>query len=164
MPHASHWTYFPSDCIKFHLIYFSCFGVMLRTSFKKFNQQRAITQKILKVELRFCALHFNSMSSTTELRFIKFPLVIIRTKIKSSHLQRQLLKMYCRYSKCPCTMPTATVLSFIQFPSVVLGLCSGQEIGDRQDKPVWLQYASFWRHKNCSIKVNVIVSKCWGVH
>ena len=61
---------------------------MLRTSFKKFNQQRAITQKILKVELRFCALHFNSMSSTTELRFIKFPLVIIRTKIKSSHLQR----------------------------------------------------------------------------
>ena len=88
MPHASNWTYFPSDCIKFHLIYFSCFGVMLRTSFKKFNQQRAITQKILKVELRFCALHFNSMSSTTELRFIKFPLVIIRTKIKSSHLQR----------------------------------------------------------------------------
>ena len=54
---------------KFHSNSFSCFEVVLQTSYRSSNQQREITQKVLKVKQVSCALHFLSMP--TVLSFIK---------------------------------------------------------------------------------------------
>ena len=48
---------------KFHNPSYYSFGDMFWTKFKYENKQRAITQKLSKQELRFCALHSPLMRS-----------------------------------------------------------------------------------------------------
>ena len=116
--------------MKFHFNSSSKSGVIVRTKFERKNQQRAITQKICKLELwplctalplimlfPYMKFHFNSSSKSG---------VIVRTKFERKNQQRAITQKICMVE----LWPLCTALPFIMlFPYMKFHFNSSSRIG-----------------------------------
>jgi len=143
--------------MKFLVVAFHNFQVMLRTKFKYENKQRAITPKVWNVELWFLCTTLLLNKIYLPMKFLVYALhnfkVMLRTKFKyEKELRTITLKVWNfeLWFLCTALLLNENYLwSFMLMPFIVLKLCPGQKGTDGRTDGQTSQslYATLRGHK-----------------